>query len=91
MPEGKQKKGVKEMAEAIKGSVVLRSVPNKEVEAGVYRDIDVERIVALVSRTKPLTVVKDIPMRNGQRLASELTALGATAYFLQNLESVNRH
>jgi len=86
------------MAEAIKGSVVLRSVPNKEIEfkvsahlAGVYRDIAVDRIVALVSRTKPLTVVKDIPMRNGQRLASELTALGATAYFLQNLESVNRH
>jgi hypothetical protein len=89
---------VKKMAEAIKGSVVLRSVPNKEIEfkvsahlAEVYRDIPVERIIALVSRTKPLTVVKDIPAGNGQRLAGELTELGATAYFLQNLESLNRH
>jgi hypothetical protein len=86
------------MAEAIKGSVVLKSVPSKEVEfrvsahlAEVYRDIPVDRIVALVCRTKPLTVVQDIPMGNGHRLASELTDLGASAYFLQNLESINRH
>jgi len=86
------------MAEAIKGSVVLRSVPSKDIEfkvsahlAEVYRDVPVERIVALVSRVKPLTVVKDIPARNGQRLAGELTELGASAYFLQNLDSVNRH
>ncbi len=86
------------MAEAVKGSVVLRSVPNKEVEfkvsaylAEVYGDIAVERIVALISRPKPLAVVKDIPMGNGRRLASELTALGASAYFLQDLEGINRH
>jgi len=82
------------MAEAIKGSVVIKSVPNKEVEfklAEVYGDIAVERIVALVSRPKPLAVVKDIPMGNGRRLASELTALGASAFFLQNLEGITRH
>lgn len=86
------------MAEAIKGSVVLKAVPSREIEfkvsahlAEVYRDVPVERIVALVSRTKPLTLVKNIPMNNGRRLAGELEELGASAYFLQNLENVNRH
>ena len=50
-----------------------------------------ERIVALVSRTKPLTVVKGIPETNGMRLARELNELGAMAFFLQDLESVTRH
>jgi hypothetical protein len=86
------------MAEAIKGSVILKSVPNRETEyrvsahlAGIYREVPADRIVALVSRTKPLTVVKGIPETNGKRLARELTGLGAVAFFLQDLGSVNRH
>ena len=86
------------MVEAIKGSVILKSIPNRAIEykvsahlAGIYREVPAERIVALVSRTKPLTVVKGIPETNGMRLARELNELGAMAFFLQDLESVTRH
>jgi hypothetical protein len=87
-----------EMAETVKGTVVLRSVPNRKVEARIaeylseiYDGVPLATIAGLVSRTKPLTLVKDVTRVNGKEIADQLNELGASAYFLQYIGSRTRH
>ena len=79
------------MAEAIKGCVILKSVPNREVEfrvsaylAEVFPGVPVDRIVHKMSRSKPLTLIRDVDRNRGQVLAQDLNDLGASACFLLN-------
>ena len=86
------------MAETVKGTVVLRSVPSRDVEekvalylSSVYREASPGEIFALITRTKPLTIVTDVTSSKGKALADALTGLGANAYFLQYLKNVTKH
>lgn len=86
------------MAETVKGTVVLRSVPSKKVEAriaeylsGIYPEVPLATIAGLVGRTKPLTLVKDVTSDNGRSMAERINGMGASAYFLQYLGSRTRH
>ena len=96
--KGERKKGVIEMAETVKGTVVLRSVPSKDVEmkvalylSSVYREVAPEEIVALVSRAKPLALINDVTSSKGKALAEAINGLGANAFFLQYLKSQTKH
>jgi hypothetical protein len=89
---------VKKMAETVKGTVVIRSIPSKDVElkvslylASIYRDVPPNEISDLVRRTKPLTVVRDVNFMKGQALVDAINGLGASAYFLQDLGNTTRH
>ena len=86
------------MAEAVKGTVVIRSIPSKDVEmkivlylAGIYTDRPPDEISGLVARTKPLTIVRDVNYMKGQALVDAINGLGASAYFLRNLGNKTRH
>ena len=86
------------MAETVKGTVVLRSVPSRDVEekvalylSSVYREASPGEIFALITRTKPLTIVTDVASAKGTALADALNGLGANAYFLQYLKNVTKH
>ena len=86
------------MAETVMGTVIVRSIPSKDVEmkvvlylASIYRDVTADEIVNLVSRTKPLTIVRDVNDMKGQALVEAINGLGANAYFLQNLGNKTRH
>lgn len=86
------------MAEAVKGTVVIRSIPSKDVEmkivlylAGIYTDRPPDEISGLVARTKPLTIVRDVNYMKGQALVDAINGLGASAYFLRNLGKATRH
>ncbi len=86
------------MTETVKGTVVLRSVPSKDVEekvalylTSIYREVSPTEIVALVARTKPLTIVTDVTNSKGRALVDAINGLGANAYFLQYLNSQTRH
>ena len=86
------------MAETIKGSVVLKSVPCKEVErkvafyiATINRDMYASDVALYLSRSKPLSIVEDITREKGQALAEAINGLGASAYFLQYLKNSPRH
>ena len=80
------------------GTVIVRSIPSKDVEmkvvlylASIYRDVTPDEIVNLVSRTKPLTIVRDVNDLKGQALVEAINGLGANAYFLQYLGKATRH
>ncbi len=84
--------------ESVKGTVILRSVPSGKIEAQiaeylaeVYGDISISRIAGLLSRTKPITIIKDVPRENGNVIAERINGMGASAYFLQYLGSVAKH
>ncbi|MDF1535761.1 MAG: hypothetical protein P1S46_04560 [bacterium] len=86
------------MAETGRGTVVLRSVPSKDVEMKValyltriYREVPPTELIALIGRTKPLTIVTDVTSDRGKALADAINGLGASAYFLQYLNSQTRH
>ena len=86
------------MAETVMGTVIVRSIPSKDVEmkvvlylASIYRDVTADEIVNLVSRTKPLTIVRDVNDMKGQALVEAINGLGANAYFLRNLGNTTRH
>ncbi len=86
------------MAETVKGTVVLRSVPSKDIEekvalylTSIYREVPSTEIIALVARTKPLTIVTDVTDSKGRALADAINGLGANAYFLQYLKSQTKH
>ncbi len=86
------------MAETGKGTVVIRSIPSKDVEmkvvlylASIYRDVPPDDISELVARTKPLTVVKEVNSMKAQALVDAINGLGASAYFLRNLGNSTRH
>jgi hypothetical protein len=86
------------MAETVKGTVVLRSVPSKDVEekvalylTSIYRGVPSTEIVALVGKSKPLTIVTDVTSSKGKALADAINGLGANAYFLQYLNSQTKH
>jgi hypothetical protein len=87
------KKGVMEMAGTSMGSVVLRSVPCREVErkvafylAAIDRNVSVADVALFLTHSKPLTIVRDVTREKGQALAEAINGLGACAYFLQNLK-----
>jgi hypothetical protein len=89
---------VKKMAETVKGTVVIRSIPGKDVEmkvvlylASIYRDVPPDDISDLVARTKPLTVVRDVNSMRGHALVDAINGLGASAYFLRNMGKATRH
>ena len=86
------------MAETVKGTVIIRSIPSKDVEmkvvlylASIYRDVPPGEISDLVARTKPLTIVRDVHYMKGQTLVDAINGLGASAYFLRDLGSATRH
>jgi len=86
------------MAEAVKGTVVIRSIPSKDVEmkivlylASIYTDRPPDEISGLVARTKPLTIVRDVNYMKGQALVDAINGLGASAYFLRNLGNKTKH
>ena len=86
------------MAETVKGSVVLKSVPNKDVEkkvafylATIKRDMSPAVIVEFLTRSKPLAIVEDVTREKGQELAKAINGFGASAYFLQYLKNSSRH
>ena len=86
------------MAETMTGTVVIRSIPSKDVEmkvvlylAGIYRDVPPEEISGLVARTKPLTIVREVNCMKGQALVDAINGFGASAYFLQNFGNKTRH
>lgn len=86
------------MAETVRGTVVIRSIPSKDVEmkvalylASIYREVPPEEISDLVGRTKPLTVVRDVDSLKGRTLVEALNGLGASAYFLQYMDNRTRH
>lgn len=86
------------MAETVKGTVVIRSIPSKDVEmkvvlylASIYRDVPPGEISDLVARTKPLTIVRDVNYMKGQTLVDAINGLGASAYFLRDLGNDTRH
>ena len=86
------------MAETVKGTVVLRSVPDRDVEekvvlylSSVYREVPPEEIFSLITKTKPLTIVTDVTSSKGKALADAINGLGGNAYFLQYLNSQTRH
>jgi hypothetical protein len=89
---------VKKMAETVTGTVVIRSIPSKDVEmkvvlylASIYRDVPPDEISGLVASTKPLTIVREVNCMKGQALVDAINGLGASAYFLQNFGSATRH
>ena len=86
------------MIETVKGTVILRSVPNKDVEmkvalylTSIYREVPPTEIVALIGRTKPLTIVTDVTSVKGKALVDAINGLGANAYFLQYLKNMTKH
>lgn len=87
-----------EMAETIKGRVILKSVPNQEIEekiaellSSIYRDCTYGEIASLIAGNKPLTLVRGITDKNGRKLVSELNKLGARAFFRTNLNTLYTH
>ena len=86
------------MAETVKGTVIVRSIPSKDVElkvalylASIYRDVPPNEISDLVAGTKPLTIVRDVNYMKGQTLVDAINGLGASAYCLQYLGNNTRH
>ncbi len=84
-----------EMAETIKGRVILKSVPNREIEekiaeylAGIYRNCSYTEIASLLAGNKPLTLVQGITDRNGRKLVFDLNKMGARAFFRTNLNTL---
>ncbi len=84
-----------EMAETIKGRVILKSVPNREIEeriaeylTGIYGRRSYSRIASLVAGKKPLTLVQGITDRNGRKLVFDLNKMGARAFFRTNLNTL---
>ena len=80
------------MAETVTGTVVIRSIPSKDIEmkvvlylASIYRNVPPGVISDLVAGTKPLTVVRDVNYIKGQTLVDAINGLGASAYFLRDL------
>ena len=86
------------MAETMKGTVILRSVPSREIGrkvafylATINRDMSSTDIATFLTQSKPLTIVEDVTLEKGLALAAAINGLGASACFHQSIKSSSRH